>query len=72
MSIAPGDAVVALLQAVNVGEGGGSLGCETAAGDGWRVYPPGSTKAFFASDDTVFACTDDQVSLHLMGPVAAE
>ena len=69
VTVAPGTSVAAPFQSVNLGGGGGPLGCPTAEGDGWRIYPPHSFRAFFVEAPGVLACTDDEVFLRLAGPV---
>lgn len=60
VSLAPGSSNVnAILQAVNIGSNGGPLGseCPTTSADGYRIYPPHSTKAVFVRASGLRACT---------------
>ncbi|WP_210480529.1 DUF4232 domain-containing protein [Naasia sp. SYSU D00948] len=70
--IAPGGTAVAPLQAVDIGSDGGPLGdeCPTTTGDGWRIYPPHSFRAFFVESPGIAACTGSRPWL-TVGPVRA-
>lgn len=57
-----GETAAAPLRIVNIGTDGGPLvGCTVAKGDGYRVYPPHSKKAFFVEDADAVACTGGPV-----------
>ncbi|MFT4233861.1 MAG: DUF4232 domain-containing protein [Microbacterium sp.] len=72
VALVPGATVAAPLTSVELGASGGALGCPTETADGRRVYPPHSYMAVFVKDPSTIACTDEQVFLHLLGPVAAQ
>lgn len=61
--LTPGESAAAPLRIVNIRNGGGPLGsaCQVKKGDGFRVYPPHSTKAFFSESDDAYACTSSRV-----------
>ncbi|MGN6446376.1 DUF4232 domain-containing protein [Amnibacterium sp.] len=57
LTLAVGQTVAAPLQVVNIGTNGGPLqGCTVKRGDGYRVYPPHSTRAYFVQDSSAVAC----------------
>ncbi|PWH07199.1 hypothetical protein DEO23_00595 [Brachybacterium endophyticum] len=49
------------LRAVNIGDDGGPLGkeCKATTADGFRIYPPNSTKAKYVEQDSFDACAGD-------------
>jgi hypothetical protein len=60
--LASGETVAAPLRIVNIGTDGGPLdGCTVRKGDGYRVYPPHSRKAFFVQDPSAVACAQGPV-----------
>lgn len=62
VTLASGATAVATLKIVNVGTDGGPLdGCTVRKGDGYRVYPPHSKKAFFVADPEAVACVPGPV-----------
>jgi Protein of unknown function (DUF4232) len=64
-----GETVAAPLRIVNIGTDGGPLdGCTVQKGDGYRVYPPHSTKAFLVKDPSAVACVKGP-SFMTVGPV---
>lgn len=66
-----GDSVVAQLRITNIGTNGGPLsGCTVQKGDGYRVYPPHSQRAFFVADAKAVACAQGPVFM-TVGPVGA-
>jgi hypothetical protein len=57
ITLGVGDTVAAPLSIVNIGTDGGPLeGCTVQKGDGYRIYPPHSTRAFFYQDTKAVAC----------------
>jgi hypothetical protein len=57
LTLGVGDTVAAPLKVVNIGTNGGPLdGCTVKKGDGYRVYPPHSKRAFFYKDASAVAC----------------
>jgi hypothetical protein len=51
-----------VLKVTNIGTNGGPLsGCTVQKGDGYRVYPPHSTRAFFVPDAKAVACVKGPV-----------
>ncbi|GAA2749922.1 hypothetical protein GCM10009869_07640 [Amnibacterium kyonggiense] len=71
LTLQAGDTVAAPLSIVNIGTNGGPLdGCTVRKGDGYRVYPPHSTTAFFYSDPKAVACAPGPAFM-TVGPVAA-
>jgi hypothetical protein len=70
LTLQAGDTVAAPLKVVNIGTDGGPLeGCTVQKGDGYRVYPPHSTKSYFVSDADAVACASGP-SFMSVGPVA--
>jgi hypothetical protein len=69
LSLQAGDTVAAPLKIVNIGTNGGPLpGCTVQKGDGYRVYPPHSRKAYFVQDPRAVACVKGP-SFMSIGPV---
>lgn len=69
VSLQAGDSVSAQLKVTNIGTNGGPLsGCTVQQGDGYRVYPPHSTRAFFVQDPKAVACAQGPVFMSV-GPV---
>jgi hypothetical protein len=69
LTLQAGDTVMAPLSVVNIGTNGGPLdGCTVRKGDGYRVYPPHSTRAFFVQDSSAVACSPGP-SFMSVGPV---
>jgi hypothetical protein len=67
---AAGGSVSAPLRVTNIGKDGGPLtGCDVVGGDGWRVYPPHSYRAFFVQDSSITACQNGPVWMHLTAGV---
>ena len=65
-----GATFAAPLAVVDIGTNGGPLvGCTVKKGDGYRVYPPHSTHAFFVQDPKAVACAPGP-SFMTVGPVA--
>lgn len=59
LRLAPGATVVAPLQVVDIRPDGGPLdGCQVVDGDGFRVYPPHSRRAFFVESSSAVACAN--------------
>jgi hypothetical protein len=70
LTLAVGASVAAPLKIVNIGTNGGPLdGCTVQKGDGYRVYPPHSTRAFLVADPKAVACVKGP-SFMQVGPVA--
>ncbi|MGT2425339.1 DUF4232 domain-containing protein [Amnibacterium kyonggiense] len=70
LTLQAGDTVAAPLSIVDIGTNGGPLvGCTVRKGDGYRVYPPHSTTAFFYADPTAVACSSGPAFM-TVGPVA--
>ena len=70
LTIDAGATFAAPLTVVNIGTNGGPLpGCTVQKGDGYRVYPPHSSRAFFVQDPTAVACAPGPVFM-TVGPVA--
>jgi hypothetical protein len=68
LTLQAGDTVEAPLKIVNIGTTGGPLaGCTVKRGDGYRVYPPHSLRAFFVRDSSL-ACVSGP-SFMTVGPV---
>jgi hypothetical protein len=66
VELAPGGLATAALRAVAIGTDGGPLpDCDVVGGDGWRVYPPHSYRAWFVPDATITACEDGPAWLHV-------
>lgn len=65
----PGGTAHATIEAVNIGDDGGPLGdsCAPVDADGWRVYPPDSTKALFIRQEGMKACSGDAEWLTVTG-----
>lgn len=64
-----GETAAAPLRIVNIGTDGGPLdGCTVQQGDGYRVYPPHSTRAFLVQDPDAVACVKGP-SFMTVGPV---
>lgn len=59
----------ATIEAVNIGDDGGPLGdsCKPVDADGWRIYPPDSTKALFIRAESMKACSGDADWLTVTG-----
>ncbi|AXE40044.1 DUF4232 domain-containing protein [Acidipropionibacterium virtanenii] len=59
ITLIPGASGYASIYAVNIGDGGGPLGdeCKVAKADGWRIYPPGETRAVYVAQSGMTACT---------------
>jgi hypothetical protein len=72
-TIAPGDTIGALLQAVNIAIGGGPLddACQVVTGDGWRIYPPHSFDAVFVAAPGVPACANTETVWLSISPLSA-
>jgi hypothetical protein len=71
VTLDPGGTVTAVMTVANIGDAGGPVsGCTPVAGDGWRVYPPHSYRAYFVPDATVTACKDGPVWMHLTSGMA--
>lgn len=69
LTLAVGETVAAPLKVVNIGTDGGPLdGCTVKQGDGYRVYPPHSTKSVFVADTKSVACSPGP-SFMTVGPV---
>jgi hypothetical protein len=70
LTLQAGDTVSAPLKVVNIGTDGGPLeGCTVQKGDGYRVYPPHSTRSIFVQDSSAVACVRGP-SFMTVGPVA--
>jgi hypothetical protein len=66
-----GDTISAQLQITDIGTNGGPLpGCTVRKGDGYRVYPPHSRRAFFVQDPKAVACVQGPAFM-TVGPVGA-
>ncbi len=65
----PGGTAHATIEAVNIGDDGGPLGdsCTPVDADGWRVYPPDSTKALFIRQEGMKTCSGDADWLTITG-----
>ncbi len=64
-----GDTISAQLRITNIGTNGGPLsGCTVQKGNGYRVYPPHSRRAFFVQDPKAVACVQGPVFM-TVGPV---
>ena len=62
LRLAVGETVAAPLKIVNIGTDGGPLDdCRVASGDGYRVYPPHSKRAFLVRNADAAACADGPV-----------
>lgn len=71
VTLADGDSVAAVLKVTNIGTDGGPLsGCTVKKGDGYRIYPPHSRRAFFFADPKAVACAPGPVFMSV-GPVGA-
>lgn len=59
----PNGTTTAWVDAVNIGDDGGPLGatCRAVKADGWRIYPPDSTKAMFVAQKGMYACANPKV-----------
>lgn len=59
VTLIPNASGYADIYAVNIGEGGGPLGaeCKVSKADGWRIYPPGETRAAYVPQNDMTACT---------------
>lgn len=69
LTVPVGGTVAAPLRIVNIGTDGGPLdGCTVRKGDGYRVYPPHSTRSFLAQDPSAVACSPGP-SFMTVGPV---
>lgn len=69
VTLQAGDSVAATLKVTNIGTNGGPLsGCTVQKGDGYRIYPPHSTRAFFFEDAKAVACVQGPVFM-TVGPV---
>ena len=68
VTVPAGGSVSATLTSVNIAGGGGPLGdqCPVTDGDGYRVYPPHSFRAFFVPSAGVPACTGDTLWLTVL------
>ncbi|MBW4041038.1 MAG: DUF4232 domain-containing protein [Acidobacteria bacterium] len=70
-TLQPGATIASQLRITNIGTNGGPLpGCTVRKGDGYRVYPPHSTRAFFVQDPKAVACAPGPVFM-TVGPVGA-
>lgn len=71
VAIPAGDHRDAQLVSVNISGGGGGLGsrCHVLPGDGYRVYPPHSRRAFFVRSTGVLACSNiGWMTIGVVGP----
>jgi len=69
LTLAVGQTVAAPLKIVNIGTDGGPLdGCTVKKGDGYRIYPPHFTRAYFVADAGAVACVSGP-SFMTVGPV---
>jgi hypothetical protein len=69
VTLQAGDSVAAQLKVTNIGTDGGPLpDCTVQKGNGYRVYPPHSTRAFFYQDAKAVACAKGPVFM-TVGPV---
>lgn len=72
VTLQAGDSVAARLKVTNIGTDGGPLtGCTVEKGEGYRVYPPHSTRAFFYQDAKAVACAPGPVFM-TVGPVGVD
>lgn len=71
VTLGVGESAAAVLKVTNIGTDGGPLsGCTVRKGDGYRVYPPHSTRAFLSADPKAVACSPGPVFMSV-GPVGA-
>jgi len=68
-TLQPGDAVQAVLK---VAQAHNFSGCTPKAADGLRIYPPHSYDAVFVKASGLTACTNKDIHLLTVQPVAAQ